>query len=281
MRNLPPLKRFGQNFLIDRNIIGKIISAVDVTQDDDVLEIGPGRGSLTIELVKASHSLVAIEIDRGLCRHLEFLCASYKRATIICQDILKFEMKKYAKDNKINTFKVVANLPYYITTPVIEYLFNNIGFINDIFIMVQKEVAARMTAKEGTKIYGSFSCFVNYYSEPSVLFPIKGNSFYPVPKIDSCFIRLKPYKNPIQHHGVKSEQTLFKVMRSGFGQRRKRLMSSLSSFISRDILAKLGCGKLLDNRPEQLSLSDFVRLSNDIFDGSISLTINPERSRMG
>ncbi|MBI5872760.1 MAG: ribosomal RNA small subunit methyltransferase A [Candidatus Omnitrophica bacterium] len=267
MKNaLPPLKRFGQNFLFDKNIIAKILKAVEVRKRDFILEIGPGQGNLTFELAKRSRRVLAVEIDRGLCANLEVAARDLKNIDIFCCDILKFDLKRTLKKRKIGIVKIVANLPYYITTPILEYLFENRRFIDDIFIMVQKEVAERVTSAPGTRVYGSLSCFVNYFCRPQVLFKIKGSSFYPAPKVDSCFIRLKPFREPQAFHGARSEALLFKIIRYAFGQRRKRLYGSLGRLFTKEELNGLPCRELLLRRPQELALLDFVRLSNLIFD---------------
>ncbi len=268
VRQLPPLKRFGQNFLTDNNIIAKIINDVATNREDIVLEIGPGRGALTFELAKCAAFVLAVEIDRGLSENLKDSFSAYRNVEIVPGDILKVDLKKELKKRKILSVKVVANLPYYITTPILEYLFNNAPLIKDIFIMVQKEVADRMTAKPGTKAYGSLSCFVNYFTIPEILFKIKGASFYPAPRVDSCFVRLKPLKDPENYHGAKSQVLLFDIIRTAFGQRRKRLYGSLSKIVAKEQLNSLPCRKLLELRPEELSLRDFVYLSNVVFDFS-------------
>lgn len=262
---LKPLKRFGQNFLIDKNIIRKIMDSVNVTQEDCILEIGPGGGALTFDLSQKAKKVVAVELDRGLCATLRQQSRPVKNIEVICEDILKFDLKSFSKKRKIRTFKVVANLPYYITTPIIEYLFKNIRHIEDIYIMVQKEVAERMTSGPGKKTYGSFTCFVNYFCEPKILFYIKSGSFWPAPKVGSCFVRLKPYRPKDRPYRIKSETLFFKVMRSGFGQRRKKLSSSLSKIFDKQMLIRLPEQKLLSMRPEELSLEDFARLSNAIY----------------
>ncbi len=257
-----PLKRFGQNFLIDKNIIRKIIGAVDLSNVETVLEIGPGRGALTLEMAKKTRHLAAVEVDRGLSKVLKKQTKDLGNVDIICKDILKFNLKGYVKKNKIRSFKVVANLPYYITTPVLEFLFKHIGLLSDIFITVQKEVAERMRAHTGSPSYGSLSCFVNYYSTPKILFRIKRGSFWPAPKVESCFVHLKPIKNPKKSYHVKSESLLFKVIRSAFGQRRKQLYSSLADLIDRESFKQSAAGPFLSKRPEELELEDFVTLSN-------------------
>jgi 16S rRNA (adenine1518-N6/adenine1519-N6)-dimethyltransferase len=266
MQHLKPLKRFGQNFLIDKNIIRKIIASVACGVKDCILEIGPGRGALTFELAGTVQKLLAIEVDRGLAEFLKNESKAFKNIHIICQDALKLDLKYMAKKNKIASFKVVSNLPYYITTPLIEYLFKHLGLISDIFVMVQKEVAERMVAKTGDATYSSFSCFVNHYCRPEILFKVKRGSFYPVPKVDSCFVRLRPRPKKERLLNVKSEGFLFKVIRSAFGQRRKRLYASLSKVVDRSVLNRLPAQELLLCRAEELSLGDFIRLSNLIFD---------------
>ncbi|MFH0940442.1 MAG: 16S rRNA (adenine(1518)-N(6)/adenine(1519)-N(6))-dimethyltransferase RsmA [Candidatus Omnitrophota bacterium] len=263
-----PLKRFGQNFLIDKNITRKICDAVSLLPSDCVLEIGPGRGALTHFLQERSKRLIAIEVDRGLCSQLARDLGEAKNTQVICADILKFDLGSYLKKSKIKNLKVVANLPYYITTPIIEYLFKYLKSISDIFITVQKEVAMRMVATSKTKEYGAFTCFVNYFCKPTIIFKIKKDSFWPVPKIDSCFVRLKPYRDPKKFYKLRSEKLFFKVVRTGFGQRRKQLLNPLSNLVPKDVLKRLPLGGLLSSRAEDLSLGDFARLSNLIFDFS-------------
>ena len=257
-----PLKRFGQNFLIDKNITRKICDAVSLHHSDCVLEIGPGRGALTHFLQERSKRLIAIEIDKGLCSALARNLGEAKNTQVVCMDILKFDLGSYLKKSKIKNLKVVANLPYYITTPIIEYLFKHLKSINDIFITVQKEVAMRMVAYPKTKVYGAFTCFVNYFCKPTILFKIKKDSFWPIPKIDSCFVRLEPHRDPKKFYKLRCEELFFKIVRTGFGQRRKQLLNPLSNLVSKDFLKKMPIGNLLSSRAEDLSLEDFVCLSN-------------------
>jgi len=261
-----PLKRFGQNFLIDQNIVRKICDSILLHHGECVLEIGPGRGALTRFLQERSKRLIAIEVDRGLCSQLAKEFSSAKNVSVICSDILKFDLSSYLKKSKINNLKVVANLPYYITTPIIEYLFKRLKNISDIFITVQKEVAMRMVATSRTKEYGAFSCFVNYHCKPSILFKIKKDSFWPVPKVESCFVRLKPYRYPKKLYKLRSEELFFKVVRAGFGQRRKQLLNPLSKVVPKDLLKKMTLGMpasgFLSSRAEDLTINDFASLSN-------------------
>ena len=263
---LRPLKRFGQNFLIDKNIIKKIIREVSLTPRDIVLEIGPGRGALTFSLARHARKLIGVEVDRGLCRQLQEDIQKAGNINIVCGDILRFKLRSYAKKAKIKSFKVVANVPYYITTPIFEYLFKHIRLCDEIFVTVQKEFAERMIAKPGTAAYGSLTCFVNYFCAPSILFKIKSGSFWPAPSVDSCFVRLKPHHRVERRSVVKSQDLFFRTVRSAFGQRRKKLYTSLSGILRKDELKLLPAQDLLSLRAEQLSLTDFIRLSNLIFD---------------
>lgn len=265
-QTLKPLKRFGQHFLINKNIILKIIGAVDASVQDCILEIGSGDGALTFPLAQKAKNVVAVDIDRGRCQALAEAAKNTKNLKIVCSDILKFDLKSFSRRSKIKTFKVVGNLPYYLTTPILEHLFKYLGVVDDIFIMVQKEVAQRLTAHPNTKAYGSLTCFVNYFCCPKVLFKIKSGSFWPRPKIESCFVQLKPHRIPQRKCEVKSELLFFKVVRTAFGQRRKQLYSSLSRLLDRNKLKELGCRDLLSQRPQQLTLEDFAAISNHIFD---------------
>lgn len=271
---LKPLKRFGQNFLVDPNIIRKIFDRVRVSRRDIVLEIGAGHGALTFLLAQKAGKVVAVEVDRGLLQELFKRAKECGNLTVVGEDILKFDFRKFAKKKRIKSFKVIANLPYYITTPIIERLMKNRDLVSDIFITVQKEVAERMTASAGQDAYGSFSCFVNYFSTPEILFLIKKGSFWPSPKVASAFVRLKPFKDPKARLGLRSEPLFFQIVRASFGQRRKRLLSSLSRIVDKEVLSGLGCEDILLKRPEELGLMDFARLSNLIFDNCNLLQYN-------
>jgi len=262
--SLAPLKRFGQNFLNDQNIIKKIVDAVPYSKKTSILEIGPGLGALTFEFLPKVRQLVAVEVDRRFCEILSEETKECASAKIICKDILKFDIKKYARLHAIPVFKVIGNLPYYITTPILEHLFKNINFVEDIFITVQKEVGARLTASVGSKDYSSLTCFANYFCTPEVLFKIKKGSFWPAPKVDSCFLRLKPKTRKERGFSVESEKFFFAVVRSAFGQRRKKLYTSLSKLVPKDVLKESSFHFLLDRRAEELKLSDFAQLSNSL-----------------
>lgn len=260
--SLAPLKRFGQNFLTDKNIIKKIVDSIPLSKKTNVLEIGPGMGALTFEFSPKVRQLVAVEVDRRFCEILKEKIKKRVSVEIVCQDILKFNIRKYAKSHAIPVFKVIGNLPYYITTPILEHLFKDINFIDDIFITVQKEVGARLTAGVGSKDYSSLTCFTNYFCAPEVLFKIKKGSFWPTPKVDSCFLRLKPKTLEERGFRVKSEKVFFAVIRSAFGQRRKKLFTSLSKLVPKDVLKESPFYLLLNRRAEELNLSDFAQLSN-------------------
>ncbi|MDD5019013.1 MAG: 16S rRNA (adenine(1518)-N(6)/adenine(1519)-N(6))-dimethyltransferase RsmA [Candidatus Omnitrophica bacterium] len=263
---LKPLKRFGQNFLIDPNIRRKIMASIGTASDDEVLEIGPGYGSLTLELVKSARRVIAVEIDRGLCAHLKSVTENIPNIRLVCADILKFDLKRFLRQEGAGRVRVVSNLPYYITTPVLEYLFDRIDLIEDIHITIQKEVGERMTALAGESPYGSLSCFVDYFCEARVLFGVPAGVFRPQPEVASVFMRLKPRLKRRSYWGVRSEDLLFRVIRTGFGQRRKKLRSSLAAIL-KPLLAGHGEPEpLLERRPEEVSLAEYVLLSNRIFD---------------
>lgn len=265
---LRPLRRFGQNFLTDKNILAKIFSVVSVGREDDVLEIGPGEGALTKDLAKRCRRLVAVEIDRELCRRLQSDFIDFKNATIVCGDILSFDLAGCVRRLRLRRLRVIANLPYYITSPILEYLFKHISLIKDIHVLVQREVAQRICAAPGTKIYSSFSCFVNYHAVPEILFRVKKGSFRPAPKIESSFLRLMPRAAAARRLFLKDEDLFFKVVRTSFSQRRKRLLSSLKDLIPLARGDRFLSDPLLNKRPEELSLEDFAVISNQIFDFS-------------
>ncbi len=264
--SLRPLKRFGQNFLVDPNIKRKIIAAVHPGMGDHILEIGPGDGALTLELALASRRVYAVEIDKKRCACLSSRAAEIPRLTLICADILKFDLEDFLRREKVDRVRVVSNLPYYITTPVVEYLFKRIDRIDDIFLTVQREVAQRLTAKAGDPSYGSLSCFVDYYCEAAVLFAIAPACFRPKPKVDSAFIHFVPRRDRKERLCLRSsEEEFFRLIRASFGQRRKTLRASLSRLLGRTFLGRLGEDNLLERRPQTVPVQEFARLSNRIF----------------
>ena len=221
-------KKFGQNFLIDPHVLEKIIRASGVTKEDFVLEIGPGIGTMTQYLAEAAREVCAVEIDRNLIPILEETLADYDNVTVINEDILKVDVAKLAEEkNGGRPIKVVANLPYYITTPIIMGLFESHVPLESITVMVQKEVADRMQTGPGSKDYGALSLAVQYYAEPYVAAHVPPNCFIPRPKVGSSVIRLTRHKKPPVE--VKDEALLFRLIRAAFNQRRKTLQNSLAN----------------------------------------------------
>ncbi|MCF0128836.1 MAG: 16S rRNA (adenine(1518)-N(6)/adenine(1519)-N(6))-dimethyltransferase RsmA [Pseudobutyrivibrio sp.] len=257
-------KQYGQNFLIDGNILDKIIEAAEITKDDFVLEIGPGIGTMTQRLCEEAREVVAVEIDKTLLPVLEDTLSAYKNVTVINQDILKVDINKLAKEkNGGKPIKVVANLPYYITTPIIMELFESHVPLYSITIMVQKEVADRMQEGPGSKEYGALSLAVQYYSNPSVVCVVPPSCFMPQPKVASSVINLKCHdKPPVEC----DEKLLFTLIRASFNQRRKTLQNGLSNgthFSKEEILNAIEeAGFSPTIRGEALSLEDFAKLAN-------------------
>ncbi|MBM3255687.1 MAG: ribosomal RNA small subunit methyltransferase A [Candidatus Omnitrophica bacterium] len=254
-------KSLGQNFLVDKNLQRKIAAGCSFKDTDTVLEIGPGRGALTRIIADKVKLLYAVEIDKDLCRHLEEEFKNSPNIKIIHHDILKLELPGYFIKPK-EKIKVVGNIPYYISTPIIERLLKYRQNIEEAFLTLQKEFAKRIVAKPGSGDYGSLSCFVQYYAQAQILFTIKKNSFFPVPKVDSCFLRLNMKdKLPL---GPEKEKEFFRVVRAAFNQRRKILRNSLQGVIPQSrldhLFSKYNINK--NTRPEELSQSDFINLIN-------------------
>ena len=221
-------KRFGQNFLIDSNILEKIVSAAEVTKDDCVLEIGPGIGTMTQYLAESAREVIAVEIDKSLIPILADTLSPYDNVTVINEDILKVDIRKLVEEkNQGRPIKVVANLPYYITTPIIMGLFESHVPLKSITIMIQKEVADRMQVGPGTKDYGALSLAVQYYAKPEVVAYVSPECFIPKPNVGSAVIRLDRYENPPVL--VENEEFMFKVIRDAFSQRRKALANGLGN----------------------------------------------------
>ena len=262
-------KKFGQNFLIDTHVLDKIISAAEITKDDLVVEIGPGIGTMTQYLACAAREVVAIEIDKMLIPILQDTLSAYDNVTIINEDVLKVDLNKLAEEkNGGRPVKVVANLPYYITTPIIMGLFENHVPLHSITIMVQKEVADRMRMGPGTKDYGALSLAVQYYAEPYLVANVPPNCFMPRPNVGSAVIRLTVHENPPVT--VRDESLMFRLIRASFNQRRKTLANGLNNspelHYSKELIAqaieKLGTSPSI--RGEALTLEQFARLA-DIF----------------
>ncbi|MCX5698080.1 MAG: 16S rRNA (adenine(1518)-N(6)/adenine(1519)-N(6))-dimethyltransferase RsmA [Candidatus Omnitrophica bacterium] len=260
---IKPKKSLGQNFLIDKNIQKKIIRACNLSKEDIVLEIGAGRGDLTAPLAGSAKKVYALEIDQRLYPLLELALGVYSNCEIIKSDILKFNINKFLQDNKIRQkIKVIGNIPYYISSPIIEHLIGYRQAISAAFITVQKEFGRRARAVPGSKEYGSFSCFAQYYCECEILFEIKKNSFKPAPNVDSCFLCLKFREKPLVL--VQDEGMFFKLIRTAFNQRRKTLRNSLDGLVAQDRLENYLQRAGIDEnvRPEGLSLEQFADLSN-------------------
>ena len=261
-------KKYGQNFLIDTRVLDKIMGAADLTEDDCVLEIGPGIGTMTQYLAERAGEVVAVEIDRNLIPILEETLSAYTNVTLINQDILKMDVKKLARERG-KALKVVANLPYYITTPIIMGLFENHVPLKSITVMVQKEVAQRMQAGPGTKDYGALSLAVQYYARPEIVAYVPQNCFIPRPQVGSSVICLEKYDTPPVK--VNAEEQFFAIIRASFNQRRKTLVNGLGNApelgISREqIAAALEPMQLPPAvRGEALTLEQFAMLSNLLF----------------
>ena len=260
-------KKFGQNFLIDSNVLEDIVEKAGVTSEDMVLEIGPGIGTMTQYLCEAAREVVAVEIDSHLIPILEDTLSSYGNVTIINEDVLKLDIAKLVDEkNSGRPVKVVANLPYYITTPIIMDLLEGGMPIDSITVMIQKEVAERMQAAPGTKDYGALTLAVNYYTLPEVVAEVAPSCFIPAPKVSSSVIRLTCHRTPIV--SVVDEKYMFKVIRASFNQRRKTLVNGLKNSpeitqTKEEILEAItGMGLSETVRGETLTLEQFAELTN-------------------
>lgn len=260
-------KKFGQNFLIDTHVLEKIIDAAQITREDCVVEIGPGIGTMTQYLAESAGHVVAVEIDKALIPILEDTLSSYENVEVINEDILKVDLQKLVEEkNGGRPVKVVANLPYYITTPIVMGLFESHVPLHSITIMVQKEVADRMQAGPGSKDYGALSLAVQYYADAKVVANVPPNCFIPRPNVGSAVIRLTRYeKTPVE---VKDEAFLFALIRASFNQRRKMLTNGLNNapglHVDKEEVRKalLSMGLSENIRGEALTLKQFAQLSN-------------------
>lgn len=261
--NLRPKKSWGQNFLISDKAKDKIIKAAEINPTDTVIEIGPGLGVLTESLVKCSRKVIAIERDERLCRILKEVLAGVKNLQIVCQDILKIDLPDLVDCRSI---KVVGNLPYYITTPIIFHLLKFRKIIDVILITVQKEVGRRVLAVPGSRDYSSLSVAIRFYCQPILVGAIKKGSFYPRPKVDSSIIKMKVLKQPSA--GVKDEEKFFKLVRTSFNKRRKIVLNALagSDYFGLNkkewlvIFEKAGLNP--GRRAETFSVAEYAKLSN-------------------
>ena len=268
-------KKFGQNFLIDTHVLDKIIRAAEITKDDFVLEIGPGIGTMTQYLAQAAREVVAVEIDKALIPILQDTLSGFPNAEVIQDDILKVDIAELAAErNGGRPIKVVANLPYYITTPISMSLFEHDVPLALVTVMVQKEVAERMQAGPGSKDYGALSLAVQYYADPYIVANVPPNCFMPRPNVGSAVIRLTRHKvPPVQ---VEDEKLMFQMIRASFNQRRKTLVNGLNHSpemtLTKEQITKAveGLGKGAGVRGEALTLEEFAKLSNTIYQMKLS-----------
>ncbi len=258
-------KGFGQNFLCDEEIVNNIILNSGINKDTSVIEIGPGFGSLTQSLLKYAKKVTSIEIDSSLIPVLEDLFSSYDNFNLINCDVLKFDLNSIIDDNTV----LVANLPYYITTPILTYLLEGRYNLKSITVMVQKEVAKRLVALPGTKDYGAITCLVNYYSDAKIVVDVPKDSFIPAPNVDSAVVKLDILKEP--RVNPKSEKNMFKLIKASFNQRRKTFLNGIANSkitsLSKNELENviLSLGYDINLRGETLSVEDFAKISYEIF----------------
>ena len=261
-------KKYGQNFLIDGNIVSNIVKNAGITKEDTVLEIGPGIGTMTQVLCEQAKNVIAVEIDKRLIDVLTFTLRDYDNVTVINSDILKCNIEELCKQYSSNgRLKVVANLPYYITTPIIMELLekNNNSVIESITVMIQKEVAERLGAEPGNKDYGAITLSINYYSDANIVMTVPASCFMPRPNVGSAVIRLTSHKKPV---AVKNEKLMFDIIRASFNQRRKTLVNGLYNVgglnKSKEELAAVleSIGLAANVRGETLTLEQFAALSD-------------------
>ena len=264
-------KKYGQNFLIDTHVLDKIINAAEITEEDFVLEIGPGIGTMTQYLAYRAREVFAVEIDRALIPILEDTLSDFKNVTILNEDILKVDIRKLAEEhNQGKPIKVVANLPYYITTPIIMGLFEEKVPVESITVMVQKEVADRMQTGPGSKDYGALSLAVQYYASPYIVANVPPNCFMPRPKVGSAVIRLSRHEKPPVE--VRDSSLMFRIIRASFNQRRKTLVNGLKNAGDLDFTkeqiekAVSDCGFPAGVRGEALTLENFAALANRLLE---------------
>lgn len=260
-------KKYGQNFLIDTHVLEKIVQAAEITKEDFVLEIGPGIGTLTQYLCESAREVVAVEIDKNLIPVLKDTLSAYSNITVLNEDILKVDIASLVmKYNDNRPVKVVANLPYYITTPIIMGLFENHIPLAGVTIMIQKEVADRIKAVPGSKDYGALSLAVQYYAKPYIAAYVPPNCFMPRPKVGSAVVNLTPYNNPL--YAVNNESLLFAIIRASFNQRRKTFVNAVTNYeglsYGKDTIYEAldAFGLPKDVRGEALSLEQFINIAN-------------------
>lgn len=269
-----PKKRFGQNFLVDRNVLNKILDAADIHEGDCVLEIGPGAGTLTLALAERGANVVAVEVDRHLIAILQEVLADHPNARVVNADILGLDLHSLLAEHfDEQRVKIIGNLPYYITSPIISQLLLARPGIERIVLMVQKEVAERMKASAGTKDFGSLTVFVQFHAEVEIIAHVSKNVFQPPPEVSSAILRLTPRSAPPVQ--VPSEEVFFDVVHCAFGQRRKTLLNSLSDCpalgLSKEQVAEILRDADIDpsRRAETLPLADFARIACRLASGEV------------
>lgn len=258
-----PRKRFGQNFLHDQNVIQRIVNAIAPQQGDHIVEIGPGQGALTSQLLPVVGSMDAVELDRDLLEPLQQTCASLGQLTIHSADALKFDFCSLTANNKPR-LRVVGNLPYNISTPLLFHLMEQRHCIKDMHFMLQKEVVDRITAQPGNGQYGRLGIMLQYYCQAERLFTVPPGAFFPPPKVDSAVFRLTPHAKPA--YPAKDEALLSRIVSLSFSQRRKTIRNNLKGTIDESVLTELGIDPGL--RPERLELEQFVKLANWLADNA-------------
>lgn len=265
--NITAIRRLGQNFLIDDEVVQKTIDASEITKEDLIIEIGPGLGTLTKPLLERAGKVIAIELDERMINILNDRFSIYNNFELLNDDVLKVDLKKVIEKNNFGKVKIVANLPYYITTPIIMKLLEDKLNIDSIVVMIQKEVADRLIAKPGDKMSGAITYAINYYTNPEKITDVKNSSFMPIPEVDSSVIKLNVLKEASVK--VKNEEVLFKVIKMSFMQRRKTLLNSLANgklLKNKKELEKMMIDLELDLniRGEKLTLEEFSKISDYI-----------------
>ncbi|MCG8426063.1 MAG: 16S rRNA (adenine(1518)-N(6)/adenine(1519)-N(6))-dimethyltransferase RsmA [Chromatiales bacterium] len=251
-------KRFGQNFLHDRNIINRIVQSISPSAEDHLVEIGPGQGAITQELLKIAGKLEAVELDRDLLQPLAERCANLGRLQIYNSDALSFDFRQLVSEENPKPLRLVGNLPYNISTPLLFHLLEQADSIQDMHFMLQKEVVDRMAAKPGSKTYGRLSVMLQAWCKVEPLFDIGPGAFHPAPKVDSGFVRLTPYTTPLYH--IKDQRLFSQIVTQAFSQRRKTLRNSLKKMLDDTVFEQAGIDPSL--RAERISLEEFVNLAD-------------------
>jgi len=261
-----PNKKLGQNFLIDNNVRDNILKNLPVAENDTLIEIGPGFGVMTFEAARLCGKLYAVEKDEKICSIMKPFYEKSANIELICKDVLDVEISSFSKEG--GKILILGNLPYYITTPIIEKIIENKKLIRNAYVVVQDELADRIVASPGSRVFGSITCFIQFHANVKKLFKIKKNSFYPRPKVDSCLLAIEVLEEPSV--SVKDEKLMFDVIHKCFSQRRKKIINPLShtNFLGfdRDKWNEIitSCGIDPSSRAEQLSLKDYAKITNTI-----------------